>query len=152
MAVAVDPAGAVFGIWQSAAHSGIRLANEPGSVCWNENMSRSLDANKAFYQAVFGYQYDDMSSGDFHYATFKTEGDPLGGIGDLAGVTGDEVPAHWMTYFAVADADETVATATKLGGTVLREAWDTPFGRMAVLGDDQGAVFAILGMRQAAAE
>jgi len=146
MGVAMDPAGAMFGIWQARAHSGMQLANEPGAVCWNENLSRALDANKAFYRAVFGYDYDDMSSGDFHYATFKTTGDPLGGIGDLAGIADGEVPAHWMTYFAVRDTDETVATATRLGGTVIRPAWDSPYGRMAVLSDDQGAAFAVMSM------
>ena len=146
MAVAVDPGGAVFGIWQARAHTGLGLANEPGAVCWNENMSRSFDGNKAFYHAVFGYEYDDMSSEDFSYATFKTSGDPMGGIGDLGAMAPAETPAHWMTYFAVADADQTIATATKLGGSVMRPAWDSPYGRMAILADDQGSVFAIMGM------
>jgi len=152
MAVATDPGGAVFGIWQARAHTGMRLANEPGSVCWNENMSRSFDGNKDFYHAVFGYGYDDMSSGDFHYATFKTSGDPLGGIGDLGGMAPPETPAHWMTYFAVDDADDTIEQATKLGGSVIRPAWDSPYGRMAILADDQGAVFAIMGLARASGE
>ncbi len=152
MAVATDPGGAVFGIWQARAHTGMQLANEPGSVCWNENMSRSLDGNKDFYHAVFGYGYDDMSSGDFHYATFKTSGDPLGGIGDISGMAPAETPAHWMTYFAVDDADDTIEQAAKLGGRVIRPAWDSPYGRMAILADDQGAVFAIMGLAQASGE
>jgi hypothetical protein len=63
-----------------------------------------------------------------------------------------ETPAHWMTYFGVDDADEAAETAIKLGGSVMRPAWDTPYGRMAILADDQGAVFAIMAMSQAAAE
>ena len=55
MAIAADPAGAVFGVWQARSHTGVQLANEPGSLAWNENMSRDFDGNKAFYQAVFGY-------------------------------------------------------------------------------------------------
>jgi predicted enzyme related to lactoylglutathione lyase len=54
-----------------------------------------------------------------------------------------------MTYFGVDDADEAAEIATKLGGNVLRPPWDTPYGRMAVLTDDQGAVFAIMAMSQA---
>jgi predicted enzyme related to lactoylglutathione lyase len=27
---------------------------------------------------------------------------------------------------------------------VVRAAWDTPYGRMAVVGDDQGAVFSLM--------
>ena len=115
MAVAADPGGAVFGIWQSRAHTGMQLANEPGAVCWNENMSRSFAANEAFYQAVFGYDYDDMSSDEFSYATFKTTGDPLGGIGDLGTMAPAEIPAHWRTYFAVDSADVAVETADQAG-------------------------------------
>jgi hypothetical protein len=149
MAVAMDPAGAVFGLWQSRLHTGMQLANEPGAVCWNENMSRQFEANKSFYHSVFGYQYDDMSSDDFHYATFKTTGDPLGGIGNLGDVPAPaETPAHWMNYFAIDNADDAVETAVKLGGHVIRPAWDTPYGRMAILSDDQGAVFAIMDLSQ----
>jgi len=152
MAVAADPGGAVFGIWQARAHSGMQLANEPGAVCWNENMSRDFDGNKAFYQAVFGYQYDDMSSADFSYATFGIGGDPIGGIGDLGTMAPRETPAHWMTYFAVANADDAVQAAIKLGGSVMRPAWDSPYGRMAILSDDQGAVFALIGLAQASGQ
>ena len=55
MAVAADPGGAAFGIWQARAHTGAGLANEPGTLCWNENHTRDFDRNKAFYQAAFGY-------------------------------------------------------------------------------------------------
>lgn len=149
MAVAADPGGAVFGVWQAMAHSGMQLANEPGSVCWNENMSRSFDANKAFYQSVFGYSYDDISGDDFGYATFKTTGDALGGIGDLGTAAPADTPAHWRTYFSVDDTDDAVDTATKLGGRVVAPAWDTPYGRMAILCDDQGAIFAVMSMASA---
>jgi predicted enzyme related to lactoylglutathione lyase len=145
-ALATDTDGGEFGVWQAARLSGIQLANEPGAVCWNENMSRNLDANKAFYQAVFGYQYDDVSSADFRYATFRTTGDSLGGIGEIDASLPAEVPAHWLTYFTVADTDDVVAVAASLGGHVMREARDTPYGRMAVLSDDQGAVFAIMSL------
>jgi len=152
MSVAVDPGGAAFGIWQSGTHTGMRLANSPGAVCWNENMSRDFDANKTFYQAAFGYEYDDMSNADLSYATFKTTGNPLGGIGDLGTIAPPETPAHWMTYFAVSDTDEALAAVTKLGGNVMRPAWDTPYGRMAIVSDDQGAVFALMSVAAASSE
>lgn len=146
MGIAADPGGAVFGIWQPKAHPGMRLANEPAAVCWNENMSRDFDTNKSFYHAVFGYHYDDMSSDGFHYASFKTSGGPMGGIGDLGDQAPEATPAHWRTYFGVSDADEAVETAVKLGGEVIAPAWDTPYGRMAILSDDQGAVFAVMAV------
>jgi uncharacterized protein len=143
MAIAADPGGAVFGVWQARAHTGVQLANEPGSLTWNENMTRDFDANKAFYQAVFGYEFDDMSSEDFRYATLNLGGGPVGGIGEIGADSPADIPANWATYFAVEDADDAAARVTALGGAVIRPPWDTPYGRMAVLSDDQGAVFAI---------
>jgi uncharacterized protein len=144
MAVAADPGGAVFGVWQARAHTGAQLANEPGSLAWNENMSRDFDANKAFYRAVFGYDYGDLGSDGFKYATAELDGRPVGGIGELDPNLPPEVPANWAAYFGVADVDAAVARAAELGGSVVRPAWNTPYGRMAVLADDQAAVFAIV--------
>jgi predicted enzyme related to lactoylglutathione lyase len=35
--------------------------------------------------------------------------------------------------------------APEIGGSVPRPAWDTRYGRMAVVADNQGAAFAIIG-------
>jgi uncharacterized protein len=144
MFVAVDPGGAPFGVWQARLHTGIRLANEPGSLIWSENMSRSYEANKAFYQAVFGYHYGDIGAEGMKYSTLDIDGRPVGGIGELGADQPAEMPAYWGTYFAVADTDAAVAKAAELGATVIAPAWDSPYGRMAVVGDDQGAAFAVM--------
>ena len=98
MAVAADPGGAFFGIWQARAHTGVGLANEPGSLCWNENLSRAYDQNQAFYHAVFGYEYGDMSGDGFRYATLKVGGTEVGGIGELPGSVPAEVPVSHQLY------------------------------------------------------
>ena len=144
MAVAVDPGGAPFGIWQAKAHTGARLANEPGTLIWNENLSREFEANKAFYGAVFGYSFGDMSADGFSYATLDLDGQTVGGIGAISADQPAATPANWGTYFAVADTDAAVARVTELGGSVIAPAWDSPYGRMAVVSDDQGAVFALM--------
>jgi predicted enzyme related to lactoylglutathione lyase len=145
MAVAADPAGAVLGVWQARSHTGMQVANEPGSVGWNENFSRDMDGNQAFYRAVFGYEYGDMSTPEFRYATLKLDGQEVGGIGALGNGVPPGVAAHWSTYFLVEDTDAAVATVTKGGGSVTREPWDSPYGRMAVVSDDQGAAFSLMG-------
>jgi len=146
MAVAADPAGAAFGIWQARAHIGAGIANEPGALCWNENMSRDFDRKKAFYQSVFGYGYDDMSGEGFKYATLKVGDAIVGGIGELPADVPAGVPAHWSTYFAVADTDATVDKVAQLGGSVVRPAWQSPYGRMATVSDDQGVQFSVIGI------
>jgi predicted enzyme related to lactoylglutathione lyase len=58
-----------------------------------------------------------------------------------------EVPAYWLIYFAVEDTDAAVAKATELGGSAMMPGMDTPAGRIAVLQDPQGAVFAVITMQ-----
>lgn len=47
-------------------------------------------------------------------------------------------------YFAVPDCDESVAMVKRLGGRVTADPFDTPYGRIAVVADNQGAMFALL--------
>jgi uncharacterized protein len=144
MAVAMDPAGAVFGLWQGENTTGLQVANEPGSLVWSEQMSRDLGASQAFYQAVFGYGHQDMSSDGFKYATLMVGDHEVGGIGEYPAGTPAEVPAAWATYFAVTDTDAAMAKVTELGGSVVRPAEDTPFGRIGAVADNQGAVFSLI--------
>ena len=143
-AVAVDPAGAVFALWQGGNTTGIGVANEPGALTWNEQMSRDLSGSQAFYQDVFGYSYQDMSGDGFKYALLMVDGHEVGGIGEYPEGTPDQMPAAWMAYFAVTDTDAAMAKVTELGGSVVQPAFDSPYGRIAVVADDQGAVFSVI--------
>ena len=146
MVIATDPAGARFGLWQGRAHTGVQVANEPGSLSWNENLSRDFDGSKSFYQAVFGYEYGDIGEGGFRYATLKIGGNEVAGIGELHGSLSGDATAHWSVYFGVADTDAAVAKVSDLGGTTLRPAWETPYGRMAVVADNHGAPFSLISV------
>jgi predicted enzyme related to lactoylglutathione lyase len=144
MAIAADITGAVFGIWQAAKHTGAQVANAPGAFTWGEHMSRDFEGAKAFYAAVFGYEYGDMSADGFSYATLLIEGKEVGGIGAFpAGMDAGHHP-YWTLYFGTADTDKSVEAATAAGGQVIRPASDSPYGRMAVVADDQGAVFSLI--------
>ena len=144
MAVGMDPTGAAFALWQGGNTSGLQVANEPGSLVWSEHMSRDFDGSKAFYQAVFGYGYQDMSSDGFKYATLMLDGQIVGGVGEYPTETPAEVPAAWATYFAVTDTDAAVAKVTELGGSVVQSPRDSPYGRVAVVADNDGAVFSLI--------
>jgi predicted enzyme related to lactoylglutathione lyase len=144
MAVIMDTTGAAFGIWQARAHTGAGIANVPGALSWNEHMSRDFEGAKAFYAAVFGYEFGDMSSDGFSYATLLLDGHEVGGIGEYPADVPASIPAAWTTYFATADTDAAVAQAKKGGGTVVRPPEDSPYGRLATVTDNQGAMFSLL--------
>lgn len=151
MSVFADPTGAVSGVWQAGDHLGAGIFNEPGSFCWNELHTRDYAAAKAFYEAVFGYTYTPMSESgqDEGYVTFAVPGGEagVGGIADDTAMPGaSEVPPHWLTWFAVADADVSAARVTELGGTIMMPPGDSPIGRLAVVAGREGEVFGIIAV------
>ena len=146
MGIAADITGAAFGIWQARAHTGVGLANAPGALSWNEHLSRDFEGAKAFYAAVFGYEYGDMSSDEFSYATLLLDGHEVGGIGGYPDGTPADIPAAWSTYFGTVDTDSQVAAVTNNGGSVVRPAEDSPYGRLATVADNQGAVFSLISI------
>ena len=81
MAIAQDPTGATFGIWQSKSHTGVELANDTGTLTWNELMTRDYAAAKDFYATVFGYTYADMGADGFEYSVIEVDGNTVGGLG-----------------------------------------------------------------------
>ena len=140
MAFVLDPAGAAVALWQANQHIGAMLVNEPGTVVWNELITTDPGV-VAFYADVLGLTTSTMDMGAGQYTLFEVHGEMVGGTTapQMPGV-----PNHWHVYFAVADADATVAKAAELGGAVVVEPFDTPVGRMAVVSDPQGAVFSIM--------
>ena len=54
-----------------------------------------------------------------------------------------DAPSFWLPYFTVPSRDASMQKARGLGATVLAGSLDLPSGKIAVLGDPQGAAFAI---------
>lgn len=142
MAIVADPTGAATGLWEARDHHGATLVNEPGAVVWNELNTHDIDASGRWLQAVFGVTLDDVPDTPNPYRTFAVDGQVRGGILQM-GSDMARFPSHWMTYFGADDAGAVVDRVSAAGGTVNVAPWDTPFGRMAVLSDPQGAVFMI---------
>ena len=142
MALVQDPGGAAFGIWQPGTHTGFGKYNEAGSVGWDELHSRDFAAASPFYADVFGWTLNPMSDTDeFRYTTGQIDGEDVAGMMDSSSFLPEGVPSHWAVYFTVDDTDETLARVVELGGSVLRPAEDTPFGRLADAVDPTGAMF-----------
>ncbi|MBT2398947.1 VOC family protein [Streptomyces sp. ISL-100] len=160
MAVAADPGGAVFGLWQAGSHAGFEKRDQPGSFCWTEVYARDKDRTDPFYETVFGFQGFDLDldepGQDFRmWSPAGAEPGPDAAIGGRS-VMGDafpvEMPDHFLVYFVVDDCDGAVSKTVDLGGRVQAQPFDTPYGRIAVLTDDQGATFAVLAELPESAE
>ncbi|OXY95657.1 hydrolase [Streptomyces diastatochromogenes] len=131
-ALAADPQGAVFGLWQAGSHPGFGRRHEPNTFVWVELYTRDTAAANTFYGALF------------HEALFGAGAEPDFGRADVADVFPVEMPPHFVTHFRVADLDDAVGAVQRLGGRVQVPPFETSYGRVAVVTDNQGASFAVL--------
>jgi uncharacterized protein len=145
MAVFMDTTGAVFGSWQPGSFAGAEVVNESNALVWNELNTRDPEAAKVFYGAVFGWEFEERQFQTGAYISIRNGDGNAGGVLDMRGRVPEEVPPHWLAYFAVDDADATVEKAKEGGGDVPFGPEDMPeVGRLAVLTDPFGAVFALI--------
>jgi predicted enzyme related to lactoylglutathione lyase len=145
MAVIQDPTGAVFCVWEPKKHIGAKFLNEPGSLCWSELATRDPKAAEAFYTKLFGWTAKHSApAAVMEYTEFSVGGHPSIGMLAMPADMPPHVPSFWMPYFQVASCDASTKRAADLGATVMRQPQDIPkTGRFAILGDPQGAAFAL---------
>jgi predicted enzyme related to lactoylglutathione lyase len=152
MAIASDPKGGVFAIWQPGTTKGAQLVNDPNTWCWNELTTRDADELLEFYTAVFGWSINKIGGGGFTYREIQVNGRRSAGCMEMDDNFPAQLPTHWLTYFAVTDCDESAAKAESLGGHVHVSPTDLPVGRFSVLQDPAGAAFAIITLLHADTE
>ena len=150
LALAADPQGAAFGVWQGRPGSFEDL-ERPGALAWSELRTSDAFAAAMFYGAVF--DWDDPARFDVRWEHDRVL---LGGGGrTLASLNGGGTRSapdprarpRWHAHFAVTDADRAVDQALRLGGTVATEAHDSPLGRVAQLRDHEGGLFWVVAGR-----
>jgi predicted enzyme related to lactoylglutathione lyase len=139
MAVIQDPQGGFFMVWEPKLHIGAGVVNQHGALTWNELATADLDASAEFYGELFGWKAEPLEGMEFPYRMIQN-GDK--GNGGMRPPQPNE-PTYWLVYFGTDDIDASVAKATELGGTTLAGATDIGMGKIAVLQDPQGAVFAL---------
>ncbi|MET9514013.1 VOC family protein [Streptomyces sp. NPDC002994] len=141
MALALDPVGAPFGLWQGRTHPGCRIVNEPGSLIRNDLNTPHPGPARDFYTALFGFTLDgneDLPGFDFTFLR-RPDGHEIGGI------FGDPTAAvsAWQTTFEVADTDAVAERAVAAGGAA-GEPTDFPYGRYAEITDPFGTTFSVI--------
>jgi hypothetical protein len=141
MAIAKDPTGAQFGLWEGRGFVGCQVVNEPGSLVRNDLVTSDPEPARAFYVAVFGFTLDgnqDLPDFDFTFLR-RPDGHEVGGIMGVPGAPA----SSWSTTFEVADTDAVVARAAEAGGTP-GPAEDFVYGRLATITDPFGSEFSVI--------
>ncbi|GAA3057606.1 VOC family protein [Streptomyces glomeratus] len=144
LAIASDPMGAVFGIWQAAGHLGRGLTGVPGTPAWNELLTYDTEGVAKFYRTVFASGQEPVLSGGPDRVTVYIEGRPVAGIHGFGSALPPDRGPHWMTYFQVTDVDAAAVQVAALGGHVVRPWFDTALGRVVTVADPEGATFSVV--------
>ncbi|NIH84839.1 VOC family protein [Amycolatopsis granulosa] len=147
----IEPSGAPFVLWQPPP-DWVFATGYPNTFDGADLNTRDGAAADHFFCRLF--QYTSLQVGDsrgIDYAEWRLEQEPVLYRYVMGPEYPPQTPPHWMVYFAVdpaRGADATAGHALMLGGTVLVEPYDTPWGRMAILADPAGAVFSIIDHTQ----
>jgi uncharacterized protein len=143
MAVIQDPTGAHFCVWQARKNTGLGIAHVAGTLCWADLSTPDPKRAAHFYSGLFGWQIIADEKDKSGYLHIKNGEHFIGGIPPAASRQ-PGVPPHWLAYFSVDDVDASAAKAKQMGAQLYLPPMSMEgVGRMAVIADAQGAVFAI---------
>jgi predicted enzyme related to lactoylglutathione lyase len=116
-----------------------------GTFCWPELATRDPKAAQAFYGDLLGWHADEIPSAMGSYTIFSSGERQTAGLCSQSEEQRQRgIPSNWLSYVSVTSADATAAKAKELGGQVLMGPFDVmEEGRMALIQDPAGAVFAL---------
>jgi predicted enzyme related to lactoylglutathione lyase len=117
-----------------------------GTPNWVDLMSPDVDASKAFYTAVFGWDADDQFDDDGNrvYVMFSLAGKSVAGLGGQPPGMPDGMPAVWNNYIATDDVAATADKVSAAGGSVMMPPMQVmDSGEMAIFTDPGGAAFSV---------
>jgi hypothetical protein len=141
-AIAKDPLGGVFALWQPAKAEGNGdfkgLAN---TWCWNELATQDVAASVAFYSKLGGFKEEKMEMDGSTYHILNADGKGRAGVMKPP----HPMPQAWTPYVQVDSTDQTIAKAKKLGADVKLAGEDIPgVGRIGLFVDPQGGWLGVL--------
>jgi len=119
----------------------------PGTFSWVDLAAHDVEVAERFYTQLFGWTADRMRFGPAEsdvYVMLRKDGHDAAALYAMDPTQKAQgLPSAWLSYVTVQSADETAARARVLGGTVLADAFEVmDVGRMALIGDPAGAMFA----------
>jgi hypothetical protein len=141
-----DPQGAMFGALKPGNPGASAWDGTPvvGRFSWHELMTTDYVKAFEFYRDLFGWEKTgemDMGGGQNYFMYGKGDtayGGMFNRFGDM-----ESMNPFWLVYVHVKDVGTAVTAATKAGAMVHRPQMDIPGGSIAILGDPQGAGFAL---------
>ena len=121
-----------------------------GKVVWRDLLTNTPAESRRFYSELFGWQFEKPGvvfgvGGDDTYMLIRHNGELIGGMVDINSFKRKENISQWITTMSVTDIDAAVGRVAGEGGKVMTPPTSiSSRGRMAVVEDPTGAVFAMI--------
>ena len=146
LAVLSDPVGAVVCVWEARDRQGAQVLNEPSAWAMSRLNTGNVDAAKAFYRDVFGWQSESFAPG---VELFRLPG-YVGGEPEqpvprdvVAVLTAGDGDAAWNVDFWIDDAETAATRAAELSGSVVVAPHEIGGFVNTVIEDPAGAVISL---------
>lgn len=128
-----------------------RLTPEPtnihlvGKFVWFDLFTNDLQTASHFYEELFGWSFHPAESKRKIVDTITREGVPIANAIQINRNKNKVRKSRWLSYVSVEDVDRSAKLVEQLNGTIFRGPKELPNrGRVAVVKDPQGAVFAMV--------
>lgn len=111
--------------------------------CWADLSTGDPAKAAKFYEDLFGWAAKPGEHDPSGYLHIQNRGEFIGGI-QTAEQRNSQAPPHWLLYFQTPNCDQSAQQAKQAGATLYMPPTTVPnVGRMSIVADPQGAVFAI---------
>lgn len=147
-ALAADPDGAAFGLWEGRTVAGwsVGRGSAPARL---ELRTRDAFAAATFYGQVLGWGSDGKESCEVHYeddqVLVRVGAHTVAALrgGAVESAPNPQIRPRWHVYFRVADVNAAVRAAAEAGGVVVAPPGTAPYGEEATLRDPDGGLFTV---------
>lgn len=132
------------------AATGVRF---PGKVIWHDLLTNDIEGSRRFYGGLFGWEFEQLplslgAGQSSQYLVMRKNGQLIGGMVDVSGIDTKVNSSQWVVVMSVENVGAAVAAVSQAGGDVITPPTDlNERGRIAVVRDSAGALFAILETR-----
>ena len=145
----------VFGLLMNACSKGQiivpKVTPEPthlrlvGKFVWHDLLTNDLKSTSLFYEGLFGWSFSDTASKEKQVKTISRNGVPIANAIYLDPQNRKVSESQWLSYISVEDVDSALMVSKKNNGTIYKQPKNLPNrGRVAIVKDPEGALFAIL--------
>lgn len=126
----------------SQDNAGLQLT---GKFIWYDIFTADISGTAKFYSELFGWSFENVQGSQSQIQTIFSDGLPIGNAIGMEKELKEESSGQWLGYISIPDVDVAVQMLENNQGTLHTAARDLPNrGRVAVVRDPQGALFAFI--------